>query len=188
MNFRFKIFFISLLFLGSVYGLCKSSDEVIAQKIISVCYEKPSEAECQKVQNKFQHLPKVRQDAVMQIVMNDASIADKLQLSIAKSKASEVVTFVNTYKVLQEAYFVMSDGFGSWNQIGYEPPGETNNFKYIELGYGIKVTSKVDLYDCPANSAWIVYITLDDKFDCVIESPAEDACKKMTPGFSAICR
>lgn len=162
----------------------KSLDEEFAQKFISVCFETPSEAECQKVMDKLQHLPKVRQDSVMQIVMK----ADKLRLNFAKSKASEVTPFLEAYKNRQEAYFIKTNEFGSWNQIGYKSPGETNNFKYIEQGYGIKAMSKVDLYDCPANSAWIVSITLDGKFDCVVESSAEEACKKLTPRFTAICR
>lgn len=95
----------------------------------------------------------------------------------AKAKAAEITPAAFTYIKLQQAFFLEHKGVGSWNKIGYAPPGggETKNFRYtrgditssVRPSYvgasfggqglvGWQAESLVGLNQCLLGNKWVV--------------------------------
>lgn len=118
----------------------------------------------------------------------------KLFVSVAKAKAAEIPVASGSYHTLQDAHLGEKTTLGSWNSIGYIPPGNgsTNNFTYSgdcfdqtptgqiqKNAIGWKAVSKTSLNGCPINSAWAIALTtasqntvtykqLIDQVDCTM--------------------
>jgi len=119
----------------------------------------------------------------------------------AKAKAAEVGPAAGSFSKLMAAYAVETGTLGSWEQIGYVPPGastavsesQTTNFSYTDLNPGLVATNIVDLGECAAGNKWVAIpepevnesgSVVDVKF--AFTPPEEEACANLTPNFAAM--
>lgn len=98
----------------------------------------------------------------------------KLFGHIAKAKAAEVPIAAGTYIKLQDAYLTESPVVGSWQRIGYAPPGSNGRSNYFEYKgcvvddipisiaeagiVGWQAFNIEKLKDCRSRNAWTVAV------------------------------
>lgn len=109
--------------------------------------------------------------------------------AVPTAKANEMTNNVSAYRLMQDAYVGANGKFGSFKEIGFEPP-KSDTFEYVDIENGIWVKSKIALGSCVAGSVWNMRGSMKGSaatYNCTFFSPENKPCEGITSTFEALC-